>query len=106
MAHPDTSPDPTQHDSTLDTTPEGTPRETPDGGTDLGGEDDSTFDPSEVDANRSIEQGNGVGQRELERQRDATGAGSSEHLGQMQGESAGRSDIERGGGNRGGVEQV
>jgi hypothetical protein len=36
------------------------------------GERDRTFDPSEIEATRAREQGVGVGQKELDRQRDPT----------------------------------
>jgi len=37
-----------------------------------GDEDDSVYDPSTVEANRNIEQGGGVGARDLARQREPT----------------------------------
>ena len=72
-----------------------------------GGEDRS-FDPSHVDANLTREQGNGVGQRELDAQRDPTRADSTEHFGQMgpAGGGDGRSDVEHAHGAGGVVEEA
>ncbi len=45
------------------------------------GEDrDATYDPSTVEANRARQQGGGVGQKDLDAQRDPTGARSAEQL--------------------------
>jgi hypothetical protein len=70
---------------------------------------DRSFDPSHVEANLTREQGNGVGQRELNRQWDPTGADSTEHFGQMRpaGGGEGRSDVEHlHGAKKGGVEEA
>jgi hypothetical protein len=77
-----------------------------DGGSDAA---DRSFQPSHVEANLAREQGNGVGQRELDGQRDATGADSTEHFGQMGPADGGdsRSDVEHlDGASKGGVEQA
>ena len=71
-----------------------------------GERDDRSFDPTSVEANRTREQGGGVGQRELDAQSDAIGSGGTEHFGQMEAEGGRNPDIERGGGGGGGVEQV
>lgn len=39
---------------------------------------DDTYDPSTVEVNRMREQGDGVGQKDIDYQRDATGARSAE----------------------------
>jgi hypothetical protein len=79
------------------------------GGDSQAGPEDRSFQPTHVDANLTREQGNGVGQRELDAQRDATGADSTEHFGQMgpAGGGEGRSDVEHAqGAERGGVEEA
>jgi hypothetical protein len=42
--------------------------------------DDDTYEPSKVEVNRSRQQGDGVGQKDLNRQRDPTGARSAEQF--------------------------
>jgi hypothetical protein len=72
-------------------------------------DEERTYDPSTVEANRSREQGNGLGEKELDAQRDPTAADSSEHFGQMKpegGRGAGSTDVEHGGARRGGTEQA
>ena len=71
------------------------------------GQEERSYDPSDVEATRARMQGGGVGQKDLDTQRDATGADSSEHYGQMKPEGGGRggSDVEHGHGGKGGVEQ-
>ena len=45
-----------------------------------GGDRDETYDPSTVDANRAREQGAGVGQKDLDAQRDPSGTRATEQL--------------------------
>jgi hypothetical protein len=103
MAHPDESPDQLNPGRSPDTAADERQAEL-----DLGGEEDRSFDPSHVEANLTREQGNGVGQRELNRQWDPTRADSTEHFGQMgPKEDMERSDIEHSSGGGGsGVEQA
>ena len=70
-------------------------------------QEERSYDPTDVDATRARQQGGGVGQKDLEAQRDATGADSSEHFGQLKPEAGreGATDVEGGETRKGGVEQ-
>lgn len=64
-----------------------------------------SYDPSNVEATRTRMQGGGMGQRDLDRQRDPTRADSTEHYGQMQPEGGREGgDVEHGKGGHGSVE--
>ncbi len=56
---------------------------------------DRTFEPSKVQVNRGREQGLGVGQKEIDYQRDPTGADSAEQYGEA-GEDAGPANVKGG----------
>ena len=70
----------------------------------------STYDPSRIEANRARMQGGGVGQSDMDLQRDPTRADSTEHYGQMAAEGGGRgegsTDVEHGEARGGGTEQT
>ena len=74
------------------------------------GQEERSYDPSDVEATRARQQGGGVGQKDLDAQRDATQADSSEHFGQMESEGGrggeGSADVEHGESRKGGVEQT
>jgi hypothetical protein len=72
------------------------------------GQEERSYDPSDVEATRARQQGGGVGQKDLDAQRDATGADSTEHFGQMKqdGGRDGGTDAEGGESRKSGVEQA
>ena len=71
------------------------------------GQEERSYDPSDVEATRARMQGGGVGQKDLDAQRDPTRADSTQHYGQMKPEDGrgGGTDVEGDESRKGGVEQ-